>query len=70
MCSEPLCKKEELFFSVYCFKEGILGLGKGAVGEVREYAALQKRQTLEALELIPTAKIIHKTSTVNCLCFC
>lgn len=54
-------KKGELIFSVYCFQKVSSGLEKWAVEEVRTYAALQKRQTLQALELIPTVKIIHKT---------
>lgn len=46
---------------MYCLQKLSLGLEKAAVEEVKVYAALQKRQTLQALELIPTVKIIHKT---------
>lgn len=61
MCLDPFCKKGESIFSVYCLQKVSLGLEKAAVEEVKVYAALQKRQTLQALELIPTVKIIHKT---------
>lgn len=46
---------------VYLFQKLSVGLEKGAVEEVKVHAALQKRQRLHVLELIPTVKIIHKT---------
>lgn len=61
MCSGPFCKKGEFIFSVYSFQKVSLGLEKGAGEEVKAYAALQKKQTLQALRLIAKFKINQKT---------
>lgn len=60
-------KKKNSFFSVCCFQKVSLGLEKGAVEEVKVYAALQKRQTLQALRL--TAKFMINQKTEYCEVF-